>query len=157
MKERLLTSAQNLDKVSEAAGKEFSSRAGEMAAQCSRVIADRPDLEKLIGDRKNLDMAVDNNRNFARFMDAMFSDFNADVLVETVIWVFRTYRAHGFNTTYWAANLNIWADTLESELSPETFQAVSPYYEWLIVNIPLFVKLTDLPAEPGDEEAGHAH
>jgi hypothetical protein len=76
-------------------------------------------------------------------MVSLFADFNPTVLVETVLWVFRAYRSHGFQTTYWAANINIWLDMLREELSDETFAAIAPFYNWIIVNIPVFVKLTD--------------
>jgi hypothetical protein len=91
----------------------------------------------------NQQMAEDNNRNFARFMASLFADFNPGVLVETVLWVFRAYRAHGFQTTYWAVNLNIWVDIIRKELSEESYDVIYPYYNWLIVNIPIFVKLSD--------------
>jgi len=65
------------------------------------------------------------------------------VLVETVLWVFRAYRSHGFQTTYWAANLNIWVDLIRQELSESAYNEIYPFYNWLIVNIPVFVKLSD--------------
>jgi hypothetical protein len=88
-------------------------------------------------------MALDNNTNFARFMESMFFDYNHEVFVDTVLWVFRAYRSHGFKTTYWPANLNTWVELLRAELSPKTFEAIYPFYNWLIVNIPIFVKLTE--------------
>ena len=76
-------------------------------------------------------------------MDSMFVEYDPATLVETVLWVFRAYRSHGFLTTYWAANLDTWLKMLEKELSDESFTAIAPFYTWLIVNIPIFVKLTD--------------
>jgi hypothetical protein len=102
----------------------------------------RTDLEKLIG-KGNQCMAEDNNRNFARFMESLFYNYRPDVFVETVLWVFRAYRSHGFQTTYWPANLNTWIENLKKTLSPEAFNAIYPFYNWLIVNIPIFVKLSD--------------
>jgi hypothetical protein len=121
---------------------EFSRKRDELAAMGNQTLTDLSDLEKLVGEG-NRQMAEDNNRNFARFMESMFSDYNAEVLVDTVLWVFSAYRSHGFQTTYWAANLNVWMDMLKQELSTEAFDALYPYYNWLIVNIPIFVKLTD--------------
>jgi hypothetical protein len=91
----------------------------------------------------NRQMAEDNNRNFARFMESMFTAYNPGVLVNTVLWVFRAYRAHGFQTTYWAANLNVWVDMLQRGSVTEAFDAVYPFYNWIIVNIQSFVELTE--------------
>ena len=76
-------------------------------------------------------------------MLSIFTDFNPKVLVEKVLWVFRAYRSHGFQTTYWAANLNIWVDLIRQELSESAYNEIYPFYNWLIVNIPVFVKLSD--------------
>lgn len=142
MKEQLLESAMTLGQPPESAAQEFSEKREALAARGNQAIADRPDLEKLVGIG-NRQMAEDNNRNFARFMASLFTEYSADVLVDTVLWVFRAYRSHGFQTTYWAANLNVWVDLLRQDLSRTSFEALYPYYNWLIVNIPSFVKLTD--------------
>jgi hypothetical protein len=40
---------------------------------------------------------------------------------------------------------------LKDELSPQGFEAVSPFYEWLIVNIPVFTQLSDEALAHADE------
>jgi hypothetical protein len=83
-------------------------------------------------------------------MESMFADYKPNVFLETVLWVFRAYRTHGFHSTYWAANLNIWVDMLKEDLSEQAFKEIYPFYDWLIVNIPIFVKLTDSELTGGD-------
>jgi hypothetical protein len=41
-------------------------------------------------------------------MVSLFGDYHPEVLVETVLWVFRAYRSHGFKLTYWPAQLDMW-------------------------------------------------
>lgn len=142
MKERLLKTASALNQPPESVAKEFLQKHGKLAETGNQIMAERVDIDKLVG-KGNQKMAEDNNRNFARFMASLYENFDPDVLVETVLWVFRAYRAHGFQTPYWAANLNIWTDMIRTELSAESYEAVHPFYNWLIVNIPIFVKLTD--------------
>ena len=156
MKEQLLKSAAALNQLPESAAQEFSQKREALAAKGNQAIADRPDLEKLVGDG-NESMAEDNNRNFARFMETMFFNHNSVVLVDTVLWVFRAYRSHGFQTTYWAANLNVWVDMLKQELSKDAFDALYPYYNWLIVNIPIFVKMTDIELAVHEAEGVPSH
>ncbi len=150
MKDRLLASASALRPPRQSAVEAFSRKRDQLAAMANRQMAQRPDLEKMIGE-DNRQMAEDNNRNFARFMEALFTDFTPGVLVETVIWVFLAYRSHGFQTTYWPANLNVWTDLLEKELPEEAFNDIYPFYNWLIINIPAFVKLTDEGVSGPDE------
>lgn len=142
MKDKLLASAQKLIPPSEKAREEFNAKIDILVVIGNKKIAARPDLDKLIG-AENHEMAENNNSNFARFMDSMFVEYDPVTFLETVLWVFRAYRSHGFHTTYWAANLDTWLKMLEKELSDESFRAIAPFYNWLIVNIPIFVKLTD--------------
>lgn len=141
MKEKLLASASKLSPPPASAAEEFSEKQEQLASEGNQRMARREDLEKLVG-KGNRQMAEDNNRNFARFMASLFSDFSPNVLAETALWVFRAYRSHGFQTTYWAANLNIWVDILQKEMSKETFASIYPFYHWLIVNIPIFAAMT---------------
>jgi hypothetical protein len=141
-RDQILQSARKLEQPADAATAEFADKRDQLAAMASQTLLERPDLEKLIGPG-NQQMAEDNNRNFARFMESMFAGYQPDVLVETVLWVFRAYRSHGFQTTYWATNLNIWVDLLKNQMSADAYQALYPFYHWLIVNIPVFVKLSD--------------
>lgn len=142
MKEQLLASGQQLIPPPEKVRAEFSAKIDMLVAKGNVTIAARPDLDKLVG-AENHEMAQNNNANFGRFMESMFTEYDPVTFVETVLWVFRAYRSHGFQTTYWAANLDIWQKMLEQELSEEAFSSISPFYTWLIVNIPLFVKITD--------------
>lgn len=142
MKEKLLLSARKLSPPSTEACLEFRKSIETLVATGNKAMAARQDLDDLVG-AKNHEMAENNNGNFARFMESMFTEYDALTFVETVLWVFRAYRSHGFKTTYWAANLDIWIKMLEKELSKEAFVELSPFYNWLIVNIPLFVKITD--------------
>ncbi|MFP4040416.1 MAG: hypothetical protein ACLFS7_07730 [Desulfosudaceae bacterium] len=142
MKEKLFDTASELSPPSDSAIEDFAKKHEQLAGMGNQIMAKRVDLDKLVG-KGNQEMAEDNNRNFARFMLSIFTDFNPKVLVETVLWVFRAYRAHGFQTTYWAANLNIWVDLIRQELSESSYKEIYPFYNWLIVNIPVFVKLSD--------------
>ncbi len=141
-KEELIASAHGLTPPAVLWMREFSEKREEIAAEVNRVMVARPDLEKLVGpDGKR--MSEENNRNFSLFMESLMTHFQAEVLADTVLWVFRAYRAHGFQTIYWPANLNTWMETLKIQLSSEAFKAITPFYVWLITHIPAFVQLTD--------------
>ncbi|NLE55562.1 MAG: hypothetical protein GX617_11535 [Lentisphaerae bacterium] len=138
----LVNSAQALPPVSAAAADEYSHKAEVLASAVSAVLLQRADLEALVG-KNNLDMMKDNHANHARFIASILQRPNAEVLVESVLWVFRAYRSHGFSTNYWAAQLNTWFQVLPQQLSVASWAEIRPWYEWLQVNIPIFVLLTD--------------
>ena len=66
------------------------------------------------------------------------------------------YRSHGFHTTYWPANLDTFVEIARARLAPATFAETYPFFQWLIVNIPSFVKISDEQlAEPLSASPGH--
>ena len=141
-KASLISSASQLVAPDTAAIEEFSKKSDALAAELNRQMLNRPDLEKLIGQDNEL-MMQDNSRNFLRFMDSLFQGYQPEVFVDTVLWVFRTYRAHGFQVSYWPANLDTCVEVLRDHLSDQSYSAVYPFFNWLIVNIPIFTKLSD--------------
>lgn len=142
MKQKLLESARKLIQPSDKIQQEFSANRELFVATGNKNLAARPDLDKLVG-AENHEMAENNNGNFALFMESMFVEYDSNTFVETVLWVFTAYRSHNFQTTYWSANLDIWTKMLKEGLSEEAFAEISPFYTWLIVNVPIFVKLTN--------------
>lgn len=142
MFEKLNREASKLTPPSLKAQESYSKDREKFVTLCSQKLLKRDDLESLIG-KNNIEMAKDNNNNFSLFMESLFSDYNTEVFIGTVLWVFKAYRSHGFNTTYWAANLNIWINVLKDSLEQNDFDQIYPFYNWLIVNIPIFVKLSN--------------
>ncbi len=113
-----------------------------MAHKVSGKLTARGDLQRLIGEG-NLSMMQDNHINHALYMDSIFHDFDPEPFVETILWVFRTYRRHGFHETYWAAQLNCWLQVMEEELPEEHYAPLKPFYEWMIIHIPDFSLLSE--------------
>jgi len=141
-KKDLLNTASQLKQPSQKAVDEYSRKADAMAGTLNERLSSRKDITQLIGEG-NLDMMYENHRNHLRFMISLFKDYNPLVLTETVLWVFRAYRSHGFNLTYWPAQLDNWVQILKKELSKDCFDEVYPFYHWMIVNNPAFAILSD--------------
>jgi hypothetical protein len=141
-KEDLIKSAARLKQPSGDAVAEFVLKADAMTSELNKRLSKRPDIVQLIGEG-NIDMMYDNHRNHIRFMISLFNDYNPVVITETVLWVFRAYRSHGFKLTYWPAQLDTWVDIFKKELSRECFDQIYPFYDWMIVNNPLFAFISD--------------
>lgn len=141
-KAALIASATALQQPSTQVAQEFEDKRELLAAEINRLMISRSDLNLLIGEG-NTAMMEDNHRNHARFIASVFLDFQPPVLVETVLWVFRAYRSHGFHLTYWPAQLDQWVALFKTHLSPEAFKEIYPFYHWMIVNQPLFVMESD--------------
>jgi hypothetical protein len=142
-KEILIASAETLNQPSSASAIEFEAKSEMLAAELNRMMGARSDLVHLIGEG-NISMMEDNHRNHARFMSSVFLNYQPVILVETVLWVYRAYRSHGFHLTYWPAQLDQWVQILKLHLTPEAYQEIYPFYHWMIINQPAFVTESDL-------------
>lgn len=157
-KSELIGSASGIHVPSTEAAAEFRSKRELISSKVSQMLAGRPDLERLIGPG-NQAMMEDNHRNHGRFMESLFHRFSGETLVETVLWVFRAYRAHGFHLSYWPAQLDAWVAVLQKELSEPAFQEIYPLYHWMIIQQPAFVSLSEAretsPSSQGNGIPGH--
>ncbi|MDZ7794221.1 MAG: hypothetical protein U5P10_11210 [Spirochaetia bacterium] len=151
-REEFIQSAQTLEQPSTEASQEFEAAAEHIANELNKHMTARADLENLIGDIANKAMLEDNSRNFCRFMSANFQSYKPEVFVDTVLWVFRTYRSHGFNISFWPANVDTCVEIIREILSTDSFNEVYPFYKWIIVNIPSFTIISDSFVEPCNED-----
>lgn len=141
-KNYLIETATQMKQMSSSSAEEYRQKSELLINKMNALMLDKADIEILVG-KENLDMMKDNHANHVRFMASVFKNYNPEVLVETVLWVFRAYRSHGFTTNYWATQLNTWISLLKEMLTPESFSEIYPYYEWMQINIPVFSKLSD--------------
>lgn len=141
-KDHLLNTAKDLEQPSAEAAGEFSKKLEMLTEKMNSYMLERPDLAEMVGEG-NQQMMKDNHANHARFMDSVFANYEPEVLVDTVLWVFRAYRSRNFSSTYWAAQLNGWMVIYKRELSENCYKEVVPFYKWMQVNIPIFNKLAE--------------
>lgn len=148
-KTELLQTAQQLRQVDARVASEYEQKSGQLNAKINQLMLERADIKELVGEI-NISMMKDNHANHVRFIASILRNHNPEILVDTVLWVFRAYRSRGFSSNYWAAQLNTWIEIIKEELSTETYHQVFPLYEWMQLNIPTFVKLSDEKLElPG--------
>jgi hypothetical protein len=141
-KNKLLKTASDLKQPSKQSAEEFIAKSDRLAAEMNRIMASRKDVKMMVGE-DNISMMEDNHRNHIRFFCSAFSHYEPEILVETVLWVYRAYRSHGFNLSYWPAQLDQWVQVFKTELTAECFKEVYPFYNWMIINQPIFVAESD--------------
>jgi len=140
-KQDLIKSASDLDLPKPEAAKEYGQKHEQLVFLINQTMLARPDIKELVGE-KNIEMMKDNHSNHARFVASILQYYNPEVLVDTVLWVFRSYGSRGFHQNYWAAQINTWIDILGRELSSQSFKMVWPLYNWFSINIPAFTDIS---------------
>jgi len=145
-KHHLLETARKLKKVNPETAEEYRQKSDELIAQINQRMLEKPEITNLVGE-DNLSMMKDNHANHVRFMASILKNYNPEVFVDNVLWVFRAYRSHKFTSNYWPTQLNTWMEILKDSLTDKTFNEVYPFYEWMQAKIPIFTKLTDQDLE----------
>lgn len=112
------------------------------AAELTASLKSRPDLEDLIGPGNMSTMEM-NHVNHFRYMNTVAALYDPKSFVETVLWVFRTYRARGFSVRYWEVMLPEAMKILRQQLGDAHYSELGPYYEWLHANIQTFARLSE--------------
>ena len=141
-KDELIRTATKIAQVDAKLAAEYSEKREALVETMNQQMVSRPDIQQMVGEN-NINMMRDNHANHARFLESIFHEYNPEVLVDTVLWVFRAYRSRNFSSTYWAAQLNAWLEIYKEKLSPACYEAVYPYYNWMQINIPVFNKLAE--------------
>lgn len=145
----LVNSAGRLPELHPESIRAYAASKDKMLARMNEKMKSRKDINEIVGE-SNLEMMEDNHANHLRFIESMFIAYDPEVMVDTILWVFRAYRSRNFSSTYWAAQLNNWLLVFKEELSEKCYADIFPYYEWMQVNIPSFVTLSDEKlTEPG--------
>lgn len=98
-KNNLIESAKKINHFSEATQQEYFQKSEMLINKMNDLMLARADLKELIGEN-NERMMQDNHANHVRFIASILKNYNPDVLVDTVLWVFRAYRSHRFTTNY---------------------------------------------------------
>ena len=140
-KDHLIGSAGELKPLDAQALADFREKVEALTQEMNSRMEQRPDILRLVG-KDNLDMMKDNHRNHMRYIDTVLEHLEPKQFVETVLWVFRAYRSHGFQIAYWPAQLDTWLEIFKERLDEAAFAQVYPFYKWMLVNQAAFVSLS---------------
>jgi hypothetical protein len=141
-REQLVVSAVNIKVPDPTSRVEYSVRRDQLADLVTAAISCRPDIDFLIG-KDNLKLMESNHRRYAVLAETLWSSFDPQVLVRTVIGMYAGSRAAGFSAAYWPAYFESWMQVLSDQLTPESFASICPYFLWLKANHHSFIALTD--------------
>lgn len=110
--------------------------------ELNRIMSLREDLLELIGPG-NKELMETNHDNHFKYLASLSSLYDPTSLVETVIWVIRTYVNHGFSQKYWAVMVPEAKHVVKDNLSSEEYEEVSAIYDFISNNFELFVEVAE--------------
>ncbi len=141
-KEALIAAAADLKQPSQAAQEEFSQKREVMVQQLNELMLAVPGIDEIVPTEKQ-EMMQDNHHNQFRFMDSVYRSFSPEVLVNTMIWAFTTYRSHGFGVRYWDDLFPNILEVYRTRLSGPAYNELAPFYLWMNAHKADFLRLSD--------------
>jgi len=141
-KQQLLDIVPDLSNISENHVNELHQKMDKLIADMNETMCKRSDINSLVG-QENIRMMKDNHANHLRFVHSLLENFSQQVLVDTVAWVYRSYRSRGFHINYWPAQINTWIELFKKHLSEDAVTSIYPLYKWFSISIPHFSQMSD--------------
>lgn len=141
-------SISELPEVSPEATRDYVENTDKLIKMVNNSLKNRDDIKELIGDN-SVGVMVDNHENHARFMANAFKLNNYEMLVDTVIWVYSTYRKHGFSYDYFPVELRAWSEAVEQELGARSADQINKIYSFMLDSHERFVELAEKEKEAG--------
>ena len=143
---RIVQEAQALPRVPLEAAQDYKDKTDILVEWVNRTMEENPEIHRLIGYNPP-SMMHDNHHNHARFMANVFR-FNAfELLAKIVVWVYRTYQAHGFTYDYFPVELRAWHQAVTANLDPSQPPAILAIYQWMLDRHDDMVVLSQQPAQ----------
>jgi methanogenic corrinoid protein MtbC1 len=143
---RLIEEAQVLPPVSAKAAAVFSANKKALVDSVNAAMSARDNLSLLTGGAPMEIMATHHERQ-ADFMANVFILNQFELLVKTFVWLYRSYRAHGFSYDYFPVELRAWVTTIENHLAAEHRAQILGVYRWMIEVHERIALIADQPAD----------
>ena len=140
-REQLIREAQASLHVTPDATSRYTRARDILQDEVNTLMAAHPQITRLIGGNA-MSMMRDNHRNHIDFMATVFQFNSFEMLVKTIPWVYRSYRAHGFSFDYFPLELDAWKQAVKKHLNPATAAEINAVYDWMLRNHDQMIELS---------------
>ncbi len=141
MYRQLQKEVENIFDVPYEAAAEYERNMELLVNEVNRVLESREDILTLIGENP-LEVMEENHNNHARFMLNVFKLNQQQLLLDTLPWVYRTYRVKGFSYDYFPVALQTWKEAVNTHLEPHLASPLCAVYQWMVDRHESFVSLS---------------
>jgi hypothetical protein len=123
--------------------REYEELQPAITARMNREFFTIDDALAATGGPGNIDMIKINHGNHSKYVSTILAAYDPDQFVNTVLWVYKTYRAHGVLPVYWTLQIPQWIDILTDMLSDDAADGILPFYRFLEEHHSSFTELTN--------------
>ncbi|PLX18121.1 MAG: hypothetical protein C0601_05515 [Candidatus Muiribacterium halophilum] len=134
----IINKAKDITAISDKTYKEMEYNLKTLEILMNKEFFKRTDLNTLIND--NIELIKDNHTNHLRFMLNIMKNYDPEVFINVVSWVFDTYTKRDISTDYWYAQLTTFLKIYKENLSDSSYNEISPFYDFLLKNYRNMIK-----------------
>ncbi len=134
MREELLAEIKQeiseLPRVEKETAEEYFASRWQLKEAVDEKLAAREDIDELTGYNPR-QMMKENHRNHVQFMSNVFFFNDYRMLVDTVPWVYNTYRQKGFSYEYFPIELEAWKQAVKTIMGCSRAASIVQVYDWM--------------------------
>ncbi len=134
----IINKAKDITAISDKTYKEMEYNLKTLEILMNKEFFKRTDLNTLIND--NIELIKDNHTNHLRFMLNIMKNYDPEVFINVVSWVFDTYTKRDISTDYWYVQLTTFLKIYKENLSDSSYNEISPFYDFLLKNYRNMIK-----------------
>jgi MerR family transcriptional regulator, light-induced transcriptional regulator len=117
---------------SEELKKVFQDRKHSILDYVNMKMQKHPDMGNLIGGEKNITAMLDNHRNHLSFIGIVIQLEDAEMILKTLPWVYRSYHSQGFSYDYFLSVLEFWKEAINTSLTDIDCTPILQIYDSMI-------------------------
>lgn len=137
----LINSLQEIQVVSPDAAQAYDKAKNTLEDHVNKEMEANPKVLDLIGGNP-FSIMRNNHSNHATFMTTVFKIGSYELLVRTIPWVYRAYRARGFAYDYFPVALAAWKGSVGKCLDSGYSAQIIEIYDWMINNHENMIQLS---------------
>lgn len=146
-----IADAQQLQHVPVAAAEAYVAHRERLISAVNAYLSAKKNLSFLLGGNI-ADILPMNHEHHIAFMSNVFFLNQYELLVKTMVWVYRIYHTRGFSYDYFPFELRAWIDAVERYLAPEHQEQILAIYQWMIRSHTAMISLAEQASDrPGKE------
>jgi MerR family transcriptional regulator, light-induced transcriptional regulator len=138
---KLIDEIKKVDRISPHAADAYERANDRLIDFVNKELEGNPRLRELIGGNV-VDVMRNNHRNHAAFMANVFKIGSYELLVRTIPWVYRAYRARGFSYEYFPVELTAWRQAVAECLDDSNSAEIIGVYNWMVDHHENMIKLS---------------
>ena len=143
---KLIESSATLPLVDRESVEAYKANRSHLLEQVNNGIKNHPSIQQFL-TVGSMELLHNNHRNHFSFMSLVMMLNDYEMLARNLPWVYRAYHNQGVEYDYFVAELELWIDAIQENLSTTQSQQIIAVYQWMLTVHEQVIELSLLEQE----------